>query len=115
MILNEIVATTVKPWSFSYALKILRGPRMMKLCRKSELLSLQHFCDVQIEKVAIEDGLDTAGEDGDQVVEPFEVVPTEREKQLIGERTHRYSKAAQWSPPTASRLMLHHKINKIIA
>ena len=68
------MATTVKPWSFSYALKILRGPRMKKLCRKSELLPLQHFCDVQIEKVAIEDGLDTAGEDRNQVEKSLEVV-----------------------------------------
>ena len=103
MILNEIVATTVKPWSFSYALKILRGPRMKKLCRKSELLPLQHFCDVQIEKVAIEDGLDTAGEDRDQVVEPFEVVPTDSKK-LIGEMRQQNLVffTVQRIPPTAS-------------
>jgi len=44
------------------------------LRRKGELLSFQHFCDVKIEKVAIEDGLDTARENGDQVEESLKVV-----------------------------------------
>ena len=44
------------------------------LCRQSELLSFQHFGDVEIEKVAIKDGLDTAGEDRDQVEKSLEVV-----------------------------------------
>jgi len=44
------------------------------LRRQSELLSLHHFGDVKIEKVAVKDGLDTAGEDRDQVEEPLEIV-----------------------------------------
>ena len=32
------------------------------------------------EKRAIDDGLDTAGEDSDQIIETLEVVPTERKK-----------------------------------
>jgi len=41
---------------------------------EGQLLSLQHFRDVEIEKVAIEDGLDTAREDGDQVEKALEIV-----------------------------------------
>jgi len=48
--------------------------RLDGLCRKGELLPLQHFRDVEIEKVAIEDGLDTAREDSNQVEEPLEVI-----------------------------------------
>ena len=33
------------------------------------------LCDVEIEEVAVEDGLDAAGDDGDDVVERFSVVP----------------------------------------
>lgn len=50
-----------------------RGDRRL-LGRQSELLSFQHFGDVEIEKVAIEDGLDTAGKDRNQVEKSLEVV-----------------------------------------
>ena len=54
-----------------------RGDRSL-LCRQSELLSFQHFGDVEIEKVAIKDGLDTAGEDRDQVEKSLEVVSEQK-------------------------------------
>lgn len=44
------------------------------LCWKGELLPLQHLRDVEIEEVAVQNGLDTASKDRNQVVEPFEVV-----------------------------------------
>ena len=37
--------------------------------------STAHLCDVEIEEVAVEDCLDAAGNDGDDVVERFSVVP----------------------------------------
>ena len=42
--------------------------------RKLKLLALENLRDVKIEEVAVEDGLDTPGNDGDDVVEPLDVV-----------------------------------------
>ena len=42
--------------------------------RKLKLLALENLRDVKIEEVAVEDGLDTSGNDGDDVVEPLDVV-----------------------------------------
>jgi len=41
---------------------------------KAELLALQHLGDVQVEEVAVQDGLHHAGHDGDQVEEALGVV-----------------------------------------
>ena len=38
------------------------------LSRKLEALSSEHLGDVQVEEVAVQDGLDAAGHDRDQVV-----------------------------------------------
>ena len=42
--------------------------------RKLKLLALENLRDVKIEEVAVEDGLDTSGNDGDDIVEPLDVV-----------------------------------------
>jgi len=39
-----------------------------------QFLPLEDFRDVKIEEVAVEDGLDATGDDGDDVVEALEVV-----------------------------------------
>lgn len=65
MISLSLVASPETP-SQAYAESSLR--------RQGELLPLQHFRDVKIEKVAVKDGLDTASEDRDQVEESLEVV-----------------------------------------
>lgn len=39
-----------------------------------ELLSLEDLGDVQVEEVAVEDGLDAAGNNGDDVVKSLDVV-----------------------------------------
>ena len=41
---------------------------------KLKLLALENLRDVKIEEVAVEDGLDTPGNDGDDVVKPLDVV-----------------------------------------
>jgi len=42
-----------------------------------QFLSLQNFCDIEIEEVAVEDSLDAPSHDGDDVVESLEVVPVD--------------------------------------
>ena len=52
-----------------------------------KLLSLKNLGDVKIEKVTVEDGLDAAGDDSDDVVEALEVVavdPVEDVQAAIG-------------------------------
>jgi len=44
------------------------------LSRQLQFLSLQYLSDVEIEEVAVEDGLDATGYDGDDVIERFRVV-----------------------------------------
>ena len=44
------------------------------LSRQLQLLSLEHLGDVQVEEVAVEDGLDAAGDDGDDVVEAWKTI-----------------------------------------
>jgi len=39
------------------------------LCRKLKLLSLEDLGDIQVEEVAVKDGLNAAGHYGDDVVE----------------------------------------------
>ena len=52
-----------------------------------QLLPLENLGDVEIEEVAVEDGLDAAGNDGDDVVEPLVVVavdPVENVESAVG-------------------------------
>ena len=54
---------------------------------KLEFLSLQNFCDVEIEEVTIEDSLDTSGHDSNDVIEAFSIVsvhPVEDVETTIG-------------------------------
>ena len=54
---------------------------------KLQLLSLQDLRDVEIEEVAVEDGLDAAGDDGDDVIEALRVVsvdPVEDVETAVG-------------------------------
>lgn len=44
------------------------------LCRQLKLLPLDDFGDVKIEEVAVEDGLNATGHDGDNVIKAFCVV-----------------------------------------
>jgi len=58
---------------------VLARPQSSNTCLggQLELLSLHDLCDVEIEEVAVEDCLDAAGNDGDDVVERFSVVPVD--------------------------------------
>ena len=52
-----------------------------------KLLSLENLSDVKIEEVAVEDGLDAAGDDSDDVIEALEVVavdPVEDVEAAVG-------------------------------
>ena len=52
-----------------------------------ELLPLQDLRDVEIEEVAVEDGLDAAGDDGDDVIETLRVIsvdPVEDVETAVG-------------------------------
>ena len=52
-----------------------------------ELLALQDLGDVEIEEVAVKDGLDAAGDDGDDVIESLRVVsvdPVEDVETAVG-------------------------------
>lgn len=42
---------------------------------QAQLLSFQHFCDIKVEEVTIQDGLDHPSHDGDHVKEALEVEP----------------------------------------
>lgn len=44
------------------------------LCRQAQLLPLQDFGDIEVEEIAVEDCLDQASNDGDEVKEALEVV-----------------------------------------
>ena len=60
---------------------------MRSLGGQLEFLALENLRDVQIEEIAVEDGLDTAGDDGDDVVESLEVVsvdPVEDVEATVG-------------------------------
>ena len=60
---------------------------MRSLGGQLEFLALENLRDVQIEEIAVEDGLDTAGDDGDDVVESLEVVsvdPVEDVESSVG-------------------------------
>jgi len=46
----------------------------LELSRKLKFLSLENLGDVEVEEVAVEDSLDAAGNDGNDVVESFKVV-----------------------------------------
>lgn len=57
---------------------------------KLEFFALQDLRDVEIEEVAVEDGLDAAGDDGDDVVESLRVVspdPVEDVKTAVGAKS----------------------------
>ena len=47
-----------------------------------KLLSLENLGDVKIEEVAVEDSLDAAGDDGDDVIEALEVVAVDPVKDV---------------------------------
>ena len=40
-----------------------------ELSRQLKLLALENFCDVEIEEIAVKDGLHAAGHDGNDIVE----------------------------------------------
>lgn len=44
------------------------------LCRQAQLLPLQDFGDIEVEEIAVEDCLDQASNDGDEVKKALEVV-----------------------------------------
>ena len=58
-----------------------------KLCWKNNLFSCHDFCDVEIEEVTVEDGLDDPGHDSDDVIETLEVEavdPVENVESAVG-------------------------------
>ena len=58
-----------------------------KLCWKNNLFSCHDFCDVEIEEVTVEDGLDNSGHDSDDVIETLEVEavdPVENVESAVG-------------------------------
>lgn len=58
------------------------GERLLR--REAQLLALQHFGDVEIEEVAVEDGLHHARDDGDEVEEALEVVAPDPVEEVEG-------------------------------
>lgn len=59
--------------SFRHLVKIL----VFSLGRKLELFALQNLGDVQIEEVAVENGLHAAGDDRNDVIESLRIVPVD--------------------------------------
>lgn len=63
------------------------GSLRLLLCvlrRQAQLLAFQHFGDIKVEEVTVEDSLDQTGHDGDQVKEAFKVETPDPVEEIEG-------------------------------
>lgn len=67
----------IREKSSSYLSSHRTAHQSANLRRKLELLSLQHLGDVEVEEIAVQDRLDSSGEDRNQIVVSLGVVPVD--------------------------------------